>query len=44
MDDHYNIDILKCSKNEYILEFLEIIMQMTRFLLLLSQLDLKQTH
>ena len=43
MDDYYNINILKCSKNEYIQEFLDIIMQITWFLLFL-QWELKQGH
>ena len=37
MDDYYDIDILKCSKNEYIQELLDTVMQMTSFLLLLCQ-------
>ena len=44
MDDYYDVDILKCSKNEYIQELLDIVMQTTWFLLLLCQLDLKQGH
>ena len=43
MDDYYNINILKCSKNEYIQEFLDIVMQITWFLLFL-QWELKQGH
>ena len=43
MTDYYT-DILKCSKNEYIQEFLDIVMQMTVFLLSLIQIDLKQGH
>ena len=44
MDDYYDIDILKCSKNGYIQELLDTVMQMTWFLLLLCQSDLKQGH
>ena len=44
MDDYYDINILKCSKNEYIEELLHTVMQMTWFLLLLCQSDLKQGH
>ena len=29
MDDYYDIDILKCSKNGYIQELLDTVMQMT---------------
>ena len=43
MDDYYNINILKCSKNEYIQEFLDIVMQITWFQLFL-QWELKQGH
>ena len=43
MDDYYNINILKCSKNEYIQEFLDIVMQITWFLLFI-QWELKQGH
>ena len=44
MDGYYNIDSLNVPKNEYIQEFLDIVMQITWFLLLLSQLHLKQGH
>ena len=40
MADYYNINILKCSKNEYIQD---IILQITWFLLFL-QWELKQGH
>ena len=43
MTDYYT-DILKCSKNEYIQEFLDIVMQITLFLISLIQIDIKQGH